>query len=116
MTAPAWRIEAGQVGPVLRAWAAFCLLAGGVYLAVGGAEWLTDTGQLLANGWPHALLVLVGVAVAALGYARSRAAWTALAKMIELTPITWSASAAWWVALMFWCGGQMALHFQIQPA
>jgi hypothetical protein len=77
MTAPAWRIEAGQVGPVLRAWAAFCLLAGGVYLAVGGAERLTDTGQLLTAGWPHALLVLVGVAVAALGYARSRAAWTA---------------------------------------
>jgi hypothetical protein len=116
MTAPAWRIEAGQVGPVLRAWAAFCLLAGGVYLAVGGAERLTDTGQLLTAGWPHALLVLVGVAVAALGYARSRAAWTALAKMIELTPITWSASASWWVALMFWCGGQMALHFQMQPA
>ena len=29
MTAPAWRVRAGFIGPVLRAWAAFCLLAGG---------------------------------------------------------------------------------------
>lgn len=116
MTAPAWRIEAGQVGPALRAWAAFCLLAGGVYLAVGGAERLTDTGQLLTAGWPHALLVLVGVAVAALGYARSRSAWIALARHIEVKPVTWRVAIAWWCWLAAWTAGQGVLHATVQPS
>jgi hypothetical protein len=116
MTAPAWRIEAGQVGPVLRAWAAFCLLVGGAYLAAGGAERLTDTGQLLAAGWPHTLLVLVGVAVAALGYAWSRSAWIALARHIEVKPVTWRVAIAWWCWLAVWAAGQGVLHATVQPA
>ncbi|QDV74738.1 M50 family metallopeptidase [Botrimarina mediterranea] len=116
MTAPAWRIRAGFVGPVLRAWAAFCLLAGGVYLAAGGAERLTDTGQFLANGWSHALLILIGATVAALGYGRSRAAWIALAKDVEAKPITRRAAIAWWCWLAAWAAGQGMLHTTVQPS
>lgn len=116
MTAPAWRIKAGQVGPFLKAWAAFCLLAGGVYLAAGGAERLTDTGQLLANGWSHWPLVLVGVAVAAMGYARSRLAWIALARNVEVKPVTWRVAVAWWCWLAAWAAGQGVLHTAVQPA
>ena len=116
VTAPAWRVEAGQVGPVLRAWAAFCLLAGGVYLVFGGAERLTDTGQLLATGWPHAPLVLVGVVVAVLGYARSRSAWIALARNVEATPVTWRIAIAWWCWLAAWAAGQGIMHTAVQPS
>lgn len=48
LTAPWWALERGLVGPVLRAWAAFCLLAGGCYLAIGGGDRFTDTGLLRA--------------------------------------------------------------------
>jgi hypothetical protein len=115
MTAPAWGIQAGMTGPALRAWAAFCLLAGGVYLAVGGAEQLTDTGQLRAAGWPHALLILVGVAVAAIGYARSRTAWIALARRLDAKPISWRVAIAWWCWLAAWSAGQGVLQTTVQP-
>ena len=116
MTAPAWRIRAGFVGPVLRAWAAFCLLAGGVYLAFGGAERLTDSGQLLANDWPLAPLIAVGVAISVIGYARSRGSWIAIAQHVEAKPMTWRLAFAWWCWLAAWAAGQGVLHATVQPS
>lgn len=116
MTAPAWRVRAGFIGLVLKAWAAFCLLAGGVYLAAGGAERLTDTGQLLANGWSHAPLILIGVSVAALGYARSRGMWMAFARDIEATPVSWRIAIGWWGWLAAWTAGQGMLHAAVQAS
>lgn len=114
MTAPVWGVRASFIGPVLKVWAAFCLLAGGVYLTAGGAERLTDTGQLLANGWPHWPLILIGVAVAALGYARSRAAWIALARGIEATPVSWRIAIAWWCWLIVWMWAQIILSLLVE--
>ena len=103
LTAPLWKIERGLIGPVLRAGTAFCLLAGGVYLAAGGLERLTDTGQLVLHGWPLPLLIAVGVGVAALGYVRSRSAWIDLAKRLESldAPLSadWRLAIAWWAWL-----------------
>lgn len=116
LTAPAWGIQAAFVGPMLRAWAAFCLLAGGVYLAVGGVERFTDTGQLLAAGWPHGPLVVAGAAVAAVGYMRSRSAWIAVARRLETTSFSTQAIAGWWSLLIAWIAGQGVLHFVLQPS
>ncbi|MEQ8846624.1 hypothetical protein [Botrimarina sp.] len=110
LSAPWWRIERGLIGPALRAWTAFCWLAGGVYLAIGGGERLTDTGQLLLAGWPHWLLVVVGVVVAAVGFAASRRAWTAIDKRLEAEPLGWRATAGWWLWLAVWIAGQGAAH------
>jgi len=80
-------------------WAAFCLLAGGVYLAAGGGERLTDTGALLAEGWSHALLIATGGAVAAIGYGWSRQAWKHWLRMLAAAPPTRRSIAASWLAL-----------------
>jgi len=48
--------------------AGFCLFANGAYLAAGGGETLTDTGALIALGWPHWLLVVLGILLAIPGY------------------------------------------------
>ncbi|TWT97924.1 hypothetical protein Pla108_20780 [Botrimarina colliarenosi] len=114
LTAPAWRIDAGLIGTTLRAWAAFCLLAGGCYLAVGGGERLTDTGQLIANGWPHWLLIVIGGGVATLGYARSRTAWIAIARRLESKPINWRIATAWWSWLTTWIVGQSLTHYALE--
>ncbi len=114
-----WRSGAGQagpvlLGPVLRAWAAFCLLAGGAYLAIGGTERLTDTGQLVRVGWSLPGLVAVGAAVAVIGYARSRSAWIAIAQRLEAKPVGWRVAAGWWAVLAAWCGVQTLVHFAVQ--
>ena len=83
-------------------WAAFCLLAGGVCLAVGGSEQLTDTGQLLAEGWPNFALVIVGVAVASAGYLWSRRAWIAWLRELATSPPTSRAIAIAWLAVVTW--------------
>lgn len=115
LTAPLWRLRSWMVGLVLRCWAAFCLLAGGCYLAVAGGERLTDTGQLVAEGWPLWLLVSAGVAVAAIGYARSRSAWIMLARELETSPIGWRTAACWWLLLTAWTAGQWGLHTAVAP-
>ena len=109
MTFPFWKIERGLIGPVLRAWAGFCLLAGGFYLAVGGGEKLADTGQLVACGWPLITLVSVGVVVAVIGYARSRSAWIAIARAITKHSVSWRVAAGWWTGLTVWWGAQHML-------
>ena len=112
---PAWRIGRCMIGPALRAWAAFCLLAGGSYLAIGGGERLTDTGQLVALGWPVFGLVLLGAAVAAIGYWRSRAAWILIAESLRKRGVTPSTAVGWWLWLAGWWGGQYALHVWLSP-
>lgn len=118
LTAPLWKIERGLIGPVLRAGAAFCLLAGGVYLTVGGLERLTDTGQLVLHGWPLPLLIAVGVGVAGLGYARSRSAWIHLAKRLEPldAPLNngWRLAIVWGAWLLVWIAGQQGLHLVLR--
>lgn len=115
LTIPAWRIQRGFVGPVLRAWAAFCLLAGGSYLAIGGSERLTDTGQLIHVGWRPLLLVGIGLTVAVIGYVRSRSAWIAIAQQLDATPPNWRTATAWWAWLTAWSGGQWMLHHALEP-
>ena len=116
LTAPAWAIRRGLIGPVLRAWAAFCLLAGGTYLAVGGGgDRFTDTGLLRAEGWPLWLLIAIGASVAAVGYWRSRPAWIRLIASIRNTPPGWRVAAGWWAFLAAWCAGQGGLHSVLCP-
>lgn len=45
---------------VLHAFAGFCLVANGAYLAVGQADAVGDAGDLLRYGVPRSVLVLVG--------------------------------------------------------
>lgn len=115
LTKPGWQIRPEFIGPVLRAWAAFCLLAGGSYLAIGGSERLTDTGQLIQIGWRPLLLVGIGLLVAAIGYARSRSAWIAIARQLESSPPSWLTTISWWAWLVAWCGGQWRLHAVLAP-
>lgn len=115
MTAPAWRIDGAIVGQALRAWAAFCLLAGGVYLATGGGERLTDTGKLTAEGWPLTGLVVVGLVVATVGYARSRTAWIGITQRLEREPIKARTATGWWIFLAAWIAAQRGLHTALAP-
>ncbi|MEO0531178.1 MAG: hypothetical protein AAF266_11485 [Planctomycetota bacterium] len=115
LSMPAWQLQRAFIGPTLRAWAAFCLLAGGSYFATGGGERLTDTGQLTALGWQPWLLVTIGLAVAAWGYLRSRDAWIAFAKQLDATSPTWRTAVGWWAFLATWCAGQWVLHAAVCP-
>ncbi len=113
---PAAIARSVQVGPLtigkpgirhsLNGWAAFCLLAGGVYLAIGGSEKLTDTGQLVAADWPLPWLVAIGTAVAIAGYAWSRRAWPALLRHLEDRPPTSRSITYAWLLLGLWIVGQ----------
>lgn len=104
---------ARQSPPPIRAasacWAAFCLLAGGLYLAIGGGQRLTDTGQLKAAGWPLGLLVAVGAAVAIAGYLWSRRAWPRLFAELQARPPTARIVVAAWLLLGGWIAGQWLL-------
>lgn len=62
------RLVHRQIVSDLRLLAGFCLLANGTYLAIGGSETLTDTGVLLSLGWPHPVLIAVGLLLAIPGY------------------------------------------------
>lgn len=104
-----------MIGPILRVWAAFCLLAGGSYLAIGGGERLTDTGQLAAEGWPLMGLIAVGLVVAAIGYARSRTAWIRIAQRLEREPINARTAIGWWIFLAMWIVAQRGLHAALAP-
>ena len=105
----------GVLGPTIRAWAAFCLLAGGSYLAVGAGERLTDTGQMLRVGWPLWSLVAIGGGVAIVGYALSRRPWADVLAAQAATRSPWRMAASWWAWLIAWCVGQEALHAALQP-
>lgn len=102
-TRPAWGVQRGLIGPALRAAAWFSWLAFGSYLALAGRERLTDTGQLFANGWPLTLLMVVGAAVAVVGYVFSRDAWATINERLERHPATWRQALGWWLTLTGWC-------------
>lgn len=114
LTAPVWRYERGLVGPTLRAWAAFCLLAGGLYLAIGGTERLTDTGELVRVGWSLPMLITIGLIVAGIGYACSRRAWLTMAQRLAKSPPNWRVAAGWWAWLAAWCLTQGLTHLALQ--
>ncbi|MEN1678183.1 MAG: hypothetical protein AAGJ46_01210 [Planctomycetota bacterium] len=101
------------VRAVADCWAAFCLLAGGVYLAIGGTERLTDTGQLVAAGWRLPLLIAIGSLAALAGYAWSRHAWTRLLGEINRRSITLAHAASAWAMLIAWIAGQWLLADQL---
>ncbi len=86
----------------LQCWAGFCWLAGGVYLASGGLERLTDTGQLLLQGWPLWLLILTGVSAAAFGYSVCRSAWPAFLGGLSKNPPGTRTVGIAWLALLTW--------------
>lgn len=100
---------------LLDAWAAFCWLAGGSYLAIAGGERFTDTGQLVAAGWPLPLLATIGIAAAAFGYARGRQAVKRLAEHLASNQVGWQYAACWWGWLIAWSAGQAAVHTTMQP-
>lgn len=94
---------------VAECWAAFCLLAGGAYLAVGGTERLTDTGQLVAAGWQLPLLITAGASAALTGYAWSRRAWPRLLRTFNPRSMTIRLVALAWTFLVAWIAGQWLL-------
>lgn len=89
--------------------ASFCGLTNGTYLAVGGSERLTDTGQLLQLGWPIAAMIAIGVPLAIAGYWGCRA--TAIALWNELTshPLRQSDLVIRWLFLIGWIIAQAFL-------
>ncbi|QDU88347.1 hypothetical protein Pla175_17220 [Pirellulimonas nuda] len=95
-----------RIGLVAEFWAGFCLLAGGVYLAVGGGTPLTDTEQLVALGWPLPMLIAIGAAVAVIGYVRARSASVRFYKDIRDRDVGLDEVAFWWWWLVAWCVGQ----------
>ncbi|TWT86792.1 hypothetical protein Mal64_36220 [Pseudobythopirellula maris] len=109
-TRPAWRIKRLEIGAVLRLGAGFCLLAGGVYLAAGvGLRW-TDSGQLIALGWPAAILVALGAAIAAAGYAACRAPFGELAGVLRRDRSPWLLASGWLVITLTLTAGQQGIH------
>ena len=106
----AWSLSRpSRVGDLAWCWAGFCWFVGGIYLAAGGLERLTDTGQLVRAGWPLGLLVAIGVVAAAVGYAISRAAWGRLVRRLDNHPPSWPAVATAWALLVIWCVAQWGL-------
>jgi hypothetical protein len=94
-------LEAGWI-------ASFCGLTNGVYLAVGGSERLTDTGQLLQLGWPIAAMIAIGVPLAIAGYLGCRHSAIALWNELTFHPlrrtdlvIRWSLLVGWIIAQAF---------------
>lgn len=105
-TRPVWGLQRGLIGPALRATAWFSWLAFGSYLTIAGGQRLTDTGQLLAHGWPLWMLVGIGAAVALVGYARSRPAWSTINTRLNASPAPWRLALGWWLGLAGWWAAQ----------
>lgn len=90
-------------------WAGFCWLTGGVYLAAGGLERLTDTGELVKAGWPLWLLVVTGCAAALFGYATCRKYAPLLIRLHSEPAPSTKATATAWLALTLWIACQWCL-------
>lgn len=91
LTIPLWRMRWAAIGPLLQSWSGYCWLAFGSYLALAAGESLSDTGQLLAQGWPVVLLVCIGAAVAISGYIVGRRSVSQLFSLFAVTPPSWQA-------------------------
>ncbi|MEE2640842.1 MAG: hypothetical protein VX768_09465 [Planctomycetota bacterium] len=105
----AWNIGLGGLGIFLQAWAWFCLLANGLYLLVGATESLSDSGLLVAAGWPGWTLTLAGAGLAALGYRglsrRMQMDWNRQ----QLNSIRWTGIGCWVVVLVNWLAIQYGI-------
>ncbi|MDX1926075.1 MAG: hypothetical protein SFV81_06135 [Pirellulaceae bacterium] len=102
LTIPLWKIEWAALGPSVQGWSAYCWLAFGAYLALAAGESLSDTGQLLTEGWPLAVLVAVGAAVAICGYFIGRIGVTRLHRRFSATPPSWRSVGAALALFMTW--------------
>lgn len=102
------RISPAKLRPIANCWAAFCLLAGGTYLAAGGSQRLTDAGALRAEGWPIALLVALGLVVSVVGYVWSRRAWIDWLRALQNTPPTLRSVIVGWLIVAAWIAAQWA--------
>lgn len=104
-TVPIWRW--GLFGQVTQAWAAFCWLSMGCYVALAGGETLSDSGALIGLGWSASLVSGPGVAMALVGYfVGRRAVMTLVARREEFDARRCSAA---WLALCGWWFGQALL-------
>ncbi len=106
MTIPFWRIGWASIGDTLQSWSAYCWLAFGTYLALAAGESLSDTGQLMTEGWSLGMLITTGASVAAGGYLTGRPAIKRLHARFAKMPPSWKAVGA--VTFMFvgWCTAQ----------
>lgn len=100
-----WRIKWCGLGALLCFWSGYCWLAFGCYLSLGGNAPLTDTGQLLKEGWSWGLLIFVGASVGLLGYCTCRHAVSRLHRELPLASISnrhvliaWLILFCWWLA------------------
>jgi hypothetical protein len=89
--------------------ASFCGLTNGTYLAAGGSERLTDTGQLLQLGWPIAAMIAIGVPLAIAGYWGCRATAIALWNELSSHPLRQSDLVIRWLFLLGWIISQTFL-------
>ena len=102
LTIPLWKAQRASVGAILQSWSAYCWLAFGAYLALAAGESLSDTGQLLTEGWPVALLVGMGAMVAIIGYLIGRRSVSVIHARFKVAPPSWNAVCAAWVQCVSW--------------
>lgn len=93
----------------LRLLAGFCLLANGVYLAVGGSETLTDTGVLLSLGWSWPALIGIGLLLAWPGYWLFRRELATRFAAVKAGRFGWKNVVLRWLGLIVWVAVQAAV-------
>ena len=108
LTIPLWKIEWAAIGATLQSWSAYCWLAFGAYLALAAGESLSDTGQLLTEGWPLAVLIAVGLTVAIFGYLCGRRSVARLHSRFSISPPSWKMVASAFLLFSVWYAMQ---HF-----
>ncbi|MCA9240175.1 MAG: M50 family metallopeptidase [Planctomycetales bacterium] len=100
---------------LLWCWVGFCWAAGGLYLALGGIETLTDTSQLVRIGTPLWLLIAVGSGATIAGYATFRKNLVVALQAAEAAPpspltllLVWLALAGW-IVVQYLAAQQLAI-------
>lgn len=106
---PLWRVHVHPVGPIAKAWSAYCWLSMGSYLALAMGERFSDTGLLLKLGWSPLLLCCVGGGVAVAGYVVGKQAVEQLTAQIKQDGISTRAIVIAWTLLLAWWLGQSIL-------
>lgn len=113
LSVPFWKTQRLYLGDTFKTFAGFCVLAGGAYLAVGGNESFADTGQLIALGWNHYVLIVIGAAVAVAGYIFTRRAIICLIAAFKNRSPSAGEVLAWWSILIVWYTVQFAISRSI---